>query len=245
MTASDLSAAPEAPAPEPTPVWEDFVDVLGAPAQVFARRADGRFGVALLALTALFALIFFATKPLMQPIFDRGFEQAVEAMRARGMSETQIAAARPMTERLANFSINASGVVGLPLVVTFGALIAWLCGKLFGSRARFGQMMMVATYANVPRILGAVVGAAILFFVDASRLPPLQQMSVGPALLLDREASLPLVSLLGRLDVFTLWSAALYGIGTAVVGRVSRRAGLGAAAVGFAVATLFALRQAQ
>ena len=32
-------------APPTTPLWEDFVDIFFAPAQVFARRAEGRFGI--------------------------------------------------------------------------------------------------------------------------------------------------------------------------------------------------------
>ena len=36
------------PSPEKAGLWEDFVDIFYAPSSVFARRSDGKFGMALL-----------------------------------------------------------------------------------------------------------------------------------------------------------------------------------------------------
>ena len=243
MTAPATSVAE----PKQASVWEDFVDVFYTPATVFLRRREGKFGLALVVLTALFAATFFATRPLMEPIFDRSFQQAIEGMRAQGMTEDQIASARPMIERMQGLSMSVGGVIGMPLLVLLGALIAWLAAKPFGSTASFGQTMMVGTYANVPRVVGALIGAVILMFMDVSQLPALQQMSVGPALLLPRDASPVLIAVAQRLDVFTLWTSVLYGIGLSVVGKISRGQGLAASALGWAIATIFgvlmALRQ--
>ena len=222
-------------------VWEDFVDVFYAPAAVFLRRREGRYGLALVVLTVLFAVSFLATKPLLEPLFERSFEEGIAALRAQGMSDEQIAEAPPIIERMVGITSGATAIIGMPLLVLLGALVAWVAAKPFGSTASFGQTMMVATYANVPRIVGAVVGAAILMFLDASQLPALQQMSVGPALLLPRDASPVLVALMQRLDVFTLWTTALYGIGLSVVGKISRGQGFAAAGLGWVVATIFAL----
>src|SRR5690606_39925611 len=42
-------------------LWEDFVDIYYAPRQVFARREEGgRWGIVLLILVGLMALLYFA-----------------------------------------------------------------------------------------------------------------------------------------------------------------------------------------
>ena len=42
------------PGPSKAGLWEDFVDIFYAPSSVFARRADGKFGLALLFLIVAF-----------------------------------------------------------------------------------------------------------------------------------------------------------------------------------------------
>ena len=81
--AASLDSTPAAPA-KPAALWEDFVDVFTQPAAVFDRRRDGRFGRALLALTVLGAVIFFATRPLVQPLFDRAMEYGMQQQVRQG-----------------------------------------------------------------------------------------------------------------------------------------------------------------
>ena len=70
------------PAPSKAGLWEDFVDIFYAPSSVFARRSDGKFGLALLFLVVVGAVLFFVTKNAMQPIFDAEFtRQTAAAMR--------------------------------------------------------------------------------------------------------------------------------------------------------------------
>ena len=67
-------------------VWEDFVDIFIAPAEVFARREDGRFGIALLVLAVLITVLAIGTRSLMQPVFDAEFNrQMALAMKKPGM----------------------------------------------------------------------------------------------------------------------------------------------------------------
>ena len=224
-------------------LWEDFIDVLYAPASVFDRRREGKFGAALVTLMVIFGVAFFATKPLMQPLLDRGIEQGIERMRAQGQTEEQIAAARPTVEKFGNISMSVAGVVGMPILVFVSALILWLVGKLFDSKASYGQVAMVATYANVPRLLGMLLGAGILAMKDPATLPPIPQMSVGPALLLGPDASPVMAALLSRFDLFTIWVTVLSGIGIAVVGRTTRGKGLATAFATWVIATVLTVAQ--
>ena len=70
------------PAPSKAGLWEDFVDIFYVPSSVFARRANGQFGLALLFLVLACVLLVFLTKGAMQPIMDAEFaRQGAAAMR--------------------------------------------------------------------------------------------------------------------------------------------------------------------
>lgn len=235
------SATPAAAAP----LWEDFVDVLYAPTQVFERRRDGRFGVALVVLTVLAAALFFVFRSAFEPVFDAQLEQGMRAS-AQGAAPTadQLEGAR----RVAGVFTAIFGVVGTPIVVVIVGLLLWLAGKMFGSVATFGQAMMVSTYANVPRILTTVIVGALATFADPSTLTTTAALTLSPARFLPPDSSPILLALLSRLDVTVIWVTVLLGIGLSVVGRIPRSKAFTAAAVVWLAATVFAflgaLRQA-
>ena len=62
-------SATAAPA-KPASLWEDFIDIFYAPTSVFARRREGKFGLALLVYVILATAVFSTARPMMQPIFD-------------------------------------------------------------------------------------------------------------------------------------------------------------------------------
>ncbi|MDF1503835.1 YIP1 family protein [Roseisolibacter sp. H3M3-2] len=239
MTESTAAAAPEKPAA----VWEDFVDVFTQPSAVYARRRDGRFGMALLILSALTAAIFFATRPLLAPMFDRLMDAQVEAMRAQNpnMTEEQRAGAQATMERFGSVLAPVGAVVGQPILVLVVGALLFGASRLGGAPVSFGQAATIATYAQVPRLLGTLVAAGVLAVKDANDLPPLQGALAGPVLLLPRDASPLLVGVLSRFDLFTLWTTVLLGIGVAVMARTTRAKGWGVAAMVWGAATLWAV----
>src|SRR6266576_1707758 len=91
------------PAPSKAGWWEDFVDIFYAPSSVFARRADGKFGLALLFLIVTGTILFFLTKNAMQPIMDAEFtRQSAAAMRKNpNITAEQMASSRGFFEMLA------------------------------------------------------------------------------------------------------------------------------------------------
>src|ERR671932_2052109 len=63
-------------------VWEDFIDIFYAPSQVFERRRDGRFGLALLVLALLTGILFYIFYRNTTAIWDAQFErQTADVMR--------------------------------------------------------------------------------------------------------------------------------------------------------------------
>ena len=67
------------PAPAKAGLWEDFVDIFYAPSSVFARRADGKFGMALLFLVVVGTILYFLTRNAIQPMMDAEFAIAYDA----------------------------------------------------------------------------------------------------------------------------------------------------------------------
>jgi hypothetical protein len=228
---------------KPASLWEDFVDVFTQPSAVYARRRDGRFGAALLVLTVLTAAVFFATRPLVQPMFDRMFDAQAEAMARQnpGMTEEQRASAQATMERFSRVFLPVGAVVGAPVLVLVAGALLFGVSRLGGAPVSFGQAATIVTYAQVPRLLGSFAAAGVLAFRDANELPPLQGAVAGPVLLLSRDASPVLVGLLSRFDLFTLWTTALVGIGVAVMARTTRAKGFVVAALLWGVATLWAV----
>ncbi len=231
---ADSVAAPN------TSLWEDFIDIFYAPSQVFARRREGRFGLALLVLTVVSVALYFAFRNAYQPMIDAQFDQAMRGQAAQGgpaLTPEQLASGR----KFAGIFATVAGAVGTPLIVFISGLLIWLAGKFFDSTATLGQATMVATYANVPRILTSTIVGALALFADPSNLTTPAAFTLSPARFLPGDSSPVVLALLSRLDVTALWVTALLGIGLSIVGKIPRARGFAAAGVVWLVATLFAL----
>ena len=83
----DASVPASAPSPTPASRWEDFLDMLYAPSDVYARRANSGFGIPLLVVTLAIGLLGLAMSGAMSPIMDAEFHRGA----AKG-PETELAA---------------------------------------------------------------------------------------------------------------------------------------------------------
>lgn len=204
----------EAPQQESASVWEDFIDIFYTPSTVFARREDGRFVPALIILAILMTLLFYASQAVLADAMQAEFARAMEGQQ---MDAEQMATMQRMS--------GIIGTVGFLITFPIGVLITgaaiWLAGKLFGSVATFAAAAMVATYAQTPKVLQQL--AAIIQGMVMEPAESLYHVTLSPARFADPETtSETVMALLGRADVFVLWSVILVGIGLHVVGRIPR-----------------------
>lgn len=214
------------PAQPPTPeatasVWEDFLDIFYAPAAVFGRRSGGRFLVPLLVLTAVLTFLFFAGQNVLTPIFEAEFRRAVEGAlnQSPDMTAEQLGQMRQM-QRV--FGV-VGFAVGFPATVLAVGLTLWLVGKLFDATLSVGAAILVATYAQFPRLLEQLLAIGQGFLLDPAALDSRYSITLGLARFLDPDTAAPAVlALAGRVDLFILWVTALLGIGIHVLGRVPR-----------------------
>jgi hypothetical protein len=229
---------------KPAALWEDFVDVFTNPSAVFARRRDGAYAGGLTILASLSAIVFVATRAFWQPFFDHQMQAAFAAQQAAGkLTAEQVEQARGAMEKFTGVMTWITGIVSTPVAVMLVALLVMGAAHLVGAKLNYGQSLVAATLAYVPRVLAFAFGAGILAVKDPTTLP-LGAAPTSPAALLPATTSQIAVGLLNRFDPFILWGTLLIGIGVAVLGRVARAKGYQTAAMVWGFATLFALLNA-
>lgn len=206
-----------APSPQkPAGVMEDFIDVFVAPAQVFRRRVDGKFGMALLILVVASLVLYFATRSVMQPIFEAEFTRGMAANPS--MTPERIETARTAATTFAPVFV----AVGIPIGVLVLGLVVWLVGRTVGAKIGYLQGAAIATFAMFPRLVQSVVGAVQAFLMDESELTSAQSVSLGLGRFMDSQNTSPVVlGVLGRVDGFTIWVTILIGIGLKQMGRIT------------------------
>ena len=219
---------------EPTPskasLWEDFVDIFYAPSSVFARRADGKFGWPLLFLVVVGAILYFLTKNAMQPVMDAEFARRSADMlrKTPNLTAEQMASGRGFFETLGPLFF----AVGITLSVLGAGVVLWLVGKLFDAKESVTAALMIATYAEVPRVVQILTNAAQGLFMSPEKLTSINSVGFSPARFMDPDhASAVMIALVSRVDVFTIWITVLLAIGLHVVGKIPKQQAAIAAAI--------------
>jgi Yip1 domain. len=209
---TDATAA--APTPSKASLWEDFIDIFYQPSAVFDRRRDGKYGLALLAFVVISVILFIVLKNGMAPIQDAEMAKATAAMAKNpNVSADQISS---MSSSMEKFAV-VGFVVSLPIIVFFTGLVLWGVSRLVDAKESFAAAMMIATYSSFPRIVELILNA-----VQGLMLPPEQitshySVTLGIGRFLDPTTNPFVMTVLGGIDLFTIWTLVLMTIGLSVV----------------------------
>jgi len=218
-------------------LWEDFVDIFYAPSSVFARRSDGKFGMPLLLLVLVGAVLAFLTKNATQPIMDAEFarQSAVAMRRNPSLTAEQMAGGRGFFETMAPLFF----ALFLTISIFGTGLILWVVGKLFDAKESVAAAIMIATYAEVPRLVQILTNAAQGLVMSPEKLNSINAVGFSLARFMDPDnASQVLIALAARVDLFTIWITVLLAIGLHVVGRIPKQQAAIVAAITWAVGAL-------
>jgi hypothetical protein len=231
------TAATPAPAENKASVWEDFLDIFYAPSEVFSRRMDGKFGLALLVLVVLAAVLMYAAMQALEPAFagelERGMARAAE--QNPNMTAEQLEAGRGF----GRIMMMLSGVIAVPISVLLTGLALWLVGKLFDSQQTLAQGLMVSTYAAFPRwVLASLVMAIQGFVMDVSNADRIYDVTLSAARFAPEGTSELMLVMLSRIDVFVIWATILLGIGLHITGRIPKSKAMIAAFIVWALGAL-------
>jgi hypothetical protein len=194
----------------------DLIEIFYAPRAVFERRQDGKFGMPYVALVVLGAILYIATKNLIQPVIDAEISRAMAAAAARKtMTQAQIDAGKSMGNTIAAIGPLLFFVIA-PFVV---ALFVWIMGKIAKVGAIGTVAMVIAVFSLYPRLIGSVVGAGLAAVLPEGSLNSVAAISLSPARFVDPVTSPGLAAMLGRFDLFLLWGIVLIAIGVQAAAR--------------------------
>jgi hypothetical protein len=218
-------------------LWEDFVDIFYAPSSVFARRSDGKFGMPLLLLVLVGTVLFFLTKNATQPIMDAEFARRSADMLRKNPNLTaeQLSSGRGFFEMFSPIFF----AVGITLSILGTGLVLWAVGKLFDAKESVAAAIMIATYAEVPRLVQILTNAAQGLIMSPEKLNSMNAVGFSLARFMDPDnASQVLIALASRVDLFTIWITVLLAIGLHVVGKIPKPQAAIVAAITWAVGAL-------
>lgn len=224
------------PSPGKAGLWEDFVDIFYAPSSVFARRSDGKFGLALLFLAIVILALVFLTKNAMQPVMDAEWtRQTAAAMRKNpSITAEQMAGSRGIFETI--------GPIIIAIVITLSALgaglVLWGVGKLFDAKESLAAAMMIGTYAEFPRIVQILTNAAQGLVMNPEKLNSMNAVGFSIARFMDPDGAPLMIALASRVDLFTIWVTVLLAIGLHVVGKIPKQQAAIAAVITWVIGAL-------
>ena len=239
-----MTNAAAASPPDSTSIWEDFADIFVEPVAVFNRRRDGKFGLVLLILAIIVTVLSVGLHNGLAPIIDAETSRATAAMLAKNpqLSSDQLSMGQNV---MAKFAMYGAGVF-LCIGVLISGVIVWVASRIVGAKESFAVAMMIATYSQFPRLIETIANALQGLLLSPASITSRYSVSLSPARFLSPDTNPFVLSVVGAIDVFTLWSVALIAVGVYVTARIGKdRAAIVAAlvwVVGLVPAIFAALR---
>jgi hypothetical protein len=132
-------------------------------------------------------------------------------------------------------------VVFLPIGVLLTGAILWGVSRLVDAKESFAVAMMIATYSQVPRIVELVVNALQGLLLPPEQITSHYSVTLGVGRFLDPSSNPFMMTVLGAIDVFTIWTVVLMAIGLSVVAGIPRSKAAIAAALVWLVSLILPL----
>lgn len=193
--------------------WEDFVDAYLAPGDLFARRADESWLKPFLWVTAISFVLYYVFLPLNSLVWEAA------------MLENAPANADPERLRQGAAFMKYFGGISVVVVYLIGTVITGVGLKLISSvvepAAKWREAFMIGAYSMFVGIPQQVVGALLVFVKSRSGTVSMKDVSVGVLRFMDKPDPV-MNALLGRVDLFAFWAAAITAVGLMVVVKMPR-----------------------
>lgn len=184
-----------------------------------------------LIIYTVFAYLLFAV------VYTRiGIQQVVDnQIHLSPKSEERLAQASPEQRETSNkFSVGftEAAFIANPVFVIIGvslmSLVIWgTINFAFGGRATFGSIFAMWMYATLPSILKSILGMITILAGMAPESFNIKNMAptnLG-AFMDPIESNKALYSIASSLDIVTIWTLVLLGIGTSIVAGTKRGSG--------------------
>jgi len=201
---------------EPASWWEDPIDAVISPVELFDRRRTASLGMPITMIVLGSILAYIALLPVTSMVMEAQMASNPEAAQA-------------MQQYGTIFRIVGAifAPVGMLLILAWTGLLLWGFGRLFDIRIIYSRALLIAVLAAWVAIIGQFLGGVLLMITGADPGADLMSaISFGILRFIGSEG-IPrtLVPLLARIDLFALWQAALWAIGLSTIYRVPRSRG--------------------
>lgn len=233
---SDLQSHPvaaTAPAGPGLTQMQRVTNIFSAPSKTFIDIRDhSRSWWMPLIIMAVVGYIFFAviyTRIGMQQVVDNQNHLSPKA-------EERLAQATPEQRALSNkisMGITEGIFVAGPLVTLImaaaGSLILWgTINFMFGGKAKYGSILAVWIYSWLPVIIKPILGCILIFTgiaPESFNIRNYAPTNLAALLMNPLESNVAVYSLVSSIDIITIWTLILAGIGAATVAGVKRSSG--------------------
>ena len=212
--------------------WQRVANTFTAPSKTFEDIKNGNRSWWLpLIIFTVFAYLLFAV------VYTRiGIQQVVDnQIRMSPSSEARLAQATPEQRETSNkFSVGftEAAFIANPVFVMAGvalmSLVIWgTINFAFAGRATFGSIFAMWMYATLPSIIKSLLGMITILAGMAPESFNIKNMAptnLG-AFLDPVETNKVLYSLASSVDIVTIWTLVLLGMGTSIVAGTKRGSG--------------------
>jgi hypothetical protein len=211
--------------------WEDFIDIIFSPGQVFERRAEEGWFKPFLILCAISVVLYYVLLPINGPMI----EAAMVENAPPEVDRAQIQQGATMMK----YGMGIIAPVMYLLMVAGTALAIKLVSSLIDNGATWRQCFVITTHAHFIMILqSVVVSIAALIKSLTGGAASGKDASFGLLRFVDVGADPVMRALLGRTDLFAIWIAALFAVGLIHVVRMPRSKAIITAVIVWALITL-------
>lgn len=191
-----------------------IINVFVSPSQTFqAVSAKPKWGVALV----ISLLLTFGAMYTLTPIIMTEQKSAMEEkMSERGMSGDRIDQAVQQAQKVQKYTIApAAAIVGLIMTFILAGLWLFIGNTILGGEAKYSQMLGVIVYSGYIGLFGLLVKLPLMLSQHTMNI----HFSLA-TFMSDAAKDTFLYKFLMNIELFNLWTIAVYSIGIAIVARL-------------------------
>ena len=230
---SDMGVQPVAAPAAGLSQMERVTNTFSAPSKTFEdiKRGNKSWWMPFIILS-IFGYVFFAAvsyKVGMQTVVDNQFKLMSEKQQEQ-MAQAP-PAQREMSAKISLYvteGVFIAGPIFLLVVAAIVSLVLWgTINFVFGGKATFGGIFAVWFFADLPSILKVLLGIIVMFAggtpetFNIKNFAPTNVAAFLPVM----ETNKAIYALANSLDIVTIWSMILLGMGVAIVAGVKRSSG--------------------
>ncbi len=183
-------------------------------------------------IMSLVGYLFFAavaTKVTMQTVVDNQMKLMSESQQEQMAKAPP--AQREMSAKVSLYITEGVFIAGPAFVLLIAAVVSVILwgtiNFVFGGKAKFGSIFAVWFFANLPAIFKTLLGTIVIYAggtPETFNIKNYAPTNIG-AFLPVMETNKVLYALASSLDIVTIWTLILMGMGIAIVAGVKRSSG--------------------